>query len=342
MPGGAPVRFAVEESQIPELRQFLTQAFDKPPDTPAFTAACLYWKYFQTRADWAAPRSWALKDDDGQLVAHLGVGPSTLILPTTTVSTIMMIDWAASRSAPRGTGSRLMEEVCLGMPMQVIVGGTTDSQRAFHRLGYARVGTLETYWRTLAPWRRFRETPSPVQPWHVRRLIEDWASDARTKLFGRRWTLERIESFEGYRSLLRESDDCGWTRCSRTPEMLDYMLKCPSDCKAFVFRYRDKPVGYVFLSRNDRQVRIADLWIASNSENRWKEALAVASVAARTYPQALELTVTCSSETLRRAMRPNSFECRIKRPIWLKDPSELMRGAGPLHLQALEADSWFL
>ncbi len=171
------------------------------------------WKYFQPRADWAAPRSWALKDDDGQLVAHLGVGPSTLILPTTTVSTIMMIDWAASRSAPRGTGSRLMEEVCLGMPMQVIVGGTADSQRAFHRLGYARVGTLETYWRTLAPWRRFRETPSPVQPWHVRRLIEDWASDARTKLFGRRWTLERIESFEGYRSLLREPDDCGWTRC---------------------------------------------------------------------------------------------------------------------------------
>jgi hypothetical protein len=124
--------------------------------------------------------------------------------------------------------------------------------------------------------------------------------------------------------------------------MLDYMLACPANTKAFVLRHKGNPLGYVLMTQRRSQVRIADLWIATADEDLWKGAYAAAEQAARSYPDTWDLTVTCSTPTLRNALLANRFEPLLTRPLWLKDPAGLMREAKPLHVQALEADSWYL
>ena len=120
---------ALEERDIPDLRAFLARHLHRSVrDIPSLLPECLRWKYFQPRADYVSPRSWAYRDDAGQIIAHMGIGPITFLLRDETVTTNMMIDWAASPEW-RGIGVRLMEEVTKDLPLHFALGGTPAAQR---------------------------------------------------------------------------------------------------------------------------------------------------------------------------------------------------------------------
>ena len=57
------------------------------------------------------------------------------------------------------------------------------------------------------------------------------------------WSAERISSFRSLEAVLRSPGDCPWTRCARSADMLDYMLACPADTKAFVLRHKGNTDG---------------------------------------------------------------------------------------------------
>jgi hypothetical protein len=335
------VLMPLEERDTAYLRDFLARALNKPPDTPAFTIECLHWKYFHPRQDWPLPRSWAFKDQHGQIVAHIGVGPLTFVMPHTSVSTIMMMDWAAARSH-RGIGTRLMEEVTRNQPFRFNVGGTNDAQRSLARQGYDKIGTMETFSRPIRPWRQLRDTPRPLERWHIGRWLRESQSNRRVRRFARRLSAVRIQGFESLRSLLQESDRCGWTRAARSPELLDYMLACPADCRAYALYHDEKPVGYVMLAHRATQARVADLWIASDDDDLWRGAFAITADLARHFSEAWELTAISSTPKIAAALQANGFRSGIRRPIWLQDPSRAWNARTELHLQALESDSWFL
>ncbi len=348
MPGGeaktkgTPVLCALEERDIPDLRASLARYLSKSPDIPSLLPECLRWKYFQPRADFLAPRSWAYRDDAGQIIAHIGVGPITFLLPDVTVTANMMIDWAANPDWP-GIGRRLMEEVSKDLPLYFTLGGTPAAKRSLQKQEYTTAGTLETFRKILRPFREFRSELRPFKRWKVYRMVRGWRSHLACMNLAAGWSAERIWSFRSLEALLRSPDGCPWTRCARTPDMLDYMLACPANTKAFVLRHKGNPLGYVLMTHRGSQVRIADLWLATLDEDLWKGAYAAAEQAARSsYPRAWNITATCSTPTLHNALLANRFESVFDRPLWLKDPSGLLREAKPLHVQALEADSWYL
>jgi hypothetical protein len=342
-PGGKPLLCALEEHEIPELRAFLARILKKSPDIRALRPECLRWKYFQPRPDWHAHRSWAYRGGDGGIVAHIGVWPIQFVLRDTAVATMMNIDWAAVASRDsRGLGVQILDEVSGMLPLRFGVGGTRSAQRSVTKRGYVSVGSLDTYWRVLRPWKQLTSVKEPLRRRHIERLLRGWSADRRVRKLARGWSADHISSFEALRPLMGVPAATDWTTCARSPEMLDYMLSCPADCKAFLLRYHGEPLGYVLLSRNDTQVRIADLWIASQLQSHWEGAFAVVADAARTYADARILTALCSTETLRNALLTNRFQPNIQRPIWLMDTAGTMREARPLHLQALEADSWLL
>ena len=141
---GTPVLCALEERDIPDLRASLARYLSKPQDIPSLLPECLRWKYFQPRADYVSPRSWAYRDDAGQIIAHLGIGPITFLLRDATVTANMMIDWAASPDW-RGVGLRLMDEVTKDLPLHFALGGTPAAQRSLKKQQYGTVGTLEDF-----------------------------------------------------------------------------------------------------------------------------------------------------------------------------------------------------
>jgi hypothetical protein len=338
---GPPVLCTLGEQDIPELRAFLAKHLSKPADIPSLLPDYLHWKYFHPRADYPAPRSWAYRDDGGKIIAHIGIGPITFLLPGSKPTANMMIDWAASPEM-RGIGLRIMEEVSKDLPLHFGLGGTAAAQRSMKRQKYTTPGTLETFRKALRPLGEFRDEPPPFKRWHVYRMVRGWRSNLESRRLAADWSSERISSFRSIEAVLRSPDDCPWTRCDRTADMMDYMLACPANTRAFVLRHKGSPLGYALMTQRRTQVRIADLWVSTADAKLWTGAYAAAEQAARSYPDAWDLTATCSTPTLRAALLANRFEPVIERPLWLKDPAGLMRDAKPLHVQAIEADSWYL
>ena len=100
----------------------------RPGHFPAFSPSVCAGSTSSRGPTTCAPRSWAYRDDAGQIIAHLGIGPITFLLRDATVTANMMIDWAASPDW-RGVGVRLMEEVTKDLPLRFALGGTPAAQR---------------------------------------------------------------------------------------------------------------------------------------------------------------------------------------------------------------------
>ena len=92
------------------------------------------------------------------------------------------------------------------------------------------------------------------------------------------------------------------------------------------------------MTQRGAQVRIADLWIATADQDLWKGADAAAEQAARSYPDAWNLTATCSTPTLRtRSWRISSSPCgaaavveRPRRALCGKRSPSMFRPSRPI------------
>lgn len=330
----------VETEEIRALSDFLGRIFNDP--TGAFLDPdLLAWKYVHTRPDWDVPRSWVLRNGEHHIVAHIGLLPLHFELPSGPERTWHGMDWASA--VPRA--GRVLSEGVMDQHanrLRIGVGGTEKSRHVAPQMGQHVVGTVDTFAMSLRPWKQFRSSSPVLRPKRVQALIHNAMHQAKRKprqLVG--WSAERLDSFAGTAAFFgKRGDDV--TRTARSPEILDYLLKCPTDCSAYSISRRSEPFGYVLFSHRWGQTRIAELRIASDNNSDWADAYALAIDLAAADPRTCELLGAGSSDTLRNAMLANGFQPIFRRPIWLPDPSPLADGLAPFELQAADSDAFFI
>ncbi len=331
---------ALESHEMPELREFLGPVFNDPNGT-FLEPQLLEWKYVHQRPDWDKPRSWVLRNDEQRIVAHIGLLPLRFELPTGTQHTWHGMDWASTvPKAGRVLSETVMSE--LSNNLRIGVGGTVMSKHVAPQMGQHAVGSVDTFALSLRPWKQLRTSRPLLRPKRVQSFINNarhHRSRRRVQFVG--WAAEPVTSFAGKSEFLGPRGD-DVTRTERTPEMLDYLLRCPADCSAHLIRHQGAAMGYVLFSHRWGQTRIAELRISSDRSSDWQQAYALALEVACADPRTCEVLAAGSSAMLKHAIVANGLRPIFQRPIWLPDPCPVADGLAPFELQPADSDAFFV
>lgn len=333
----------VTPAEQEELARFLTSAFRMQPDAPFVNPTLLRWKYFENRPDWAGPRSYVLKQS-GHTIAHGCICPLTLTGLKAEITSMRVIDWAGSPRVP-GSGVLLMKKLAAFTDTVLAPGGSAQTQAVVPKIGFNRIGYLDTYARVIRPWVQFRTYP-PNQGWKAPiRLIRNaaWSFSAFSAT-PRDWSAARISTFDPSMASVVDGLRAGmFTPAKRSIEMLNYMLRCPGALfTAFLLFRAEQMCGYFVLSRLGGQSRITDVRVNSGNAADWRDAYGMAVRSAAEDPHTCEVMAVASCPAIADALRRNGFRLRRREPIFFLDPKNLLIREAPLNIQLLDGDECYL
>ncbi len=329
---------AAEPSDRAAVGEFLLTIFKDPllavPDL-------LQWKYFDEREDWPGSRSYVLKRQE-KIIAHCGADPVTLCAAHGEISGIHGSDWAAAAGVP-GAGVSLLQKVAMLADTYWVPGGTERTRSILPEIGFRPFGERYAYSRVIRPWKHMRGEPSPnwKSPLRLgRNILRNLAP--RSSASG--WSSVPIRSFgDAELPLLARHPDPRFTRCRRTPRVVNYLMACPvAAVAAFLLVHRTQPQGYYILSRVGRQMRIADLSVNSDSVADWQAGYSLAAETAAADNAVSEVFTVASTDLARAALVRNRFRVVNHRSVLLLDEKGLLAGAPPVDLQLLDGDELYL
>lgn len=318
---------------------FLVECFHLRGDADFVEPALLQWKYYRPRPDWDGARSYVLKQDSG-IMAHGCVVPSLFRAGSREVRGIRVIDWAGHRRFP-GAGVLMMRKFNEWSDIVMAVGGSQDTLRVLPKIGFAHRGDSAVYARVIRPWRQFRTDPFPrrwkAPPRLARSIL--WAALSRTAPAAQGWSLVEVPRFDNSVEPVLEYMPPEATQPVRSPELLNYMLECPTAAvRGFLLQENAAIRGYCLISRLSGQARIAELRLASNDPAVWRTGYALATRAAIADPMTCEILAVAAVSIAAEALRANGFRFRRNDPIFIRDPRGSLKDMPPLNINMLEGD----
>jgi hypothetical protein len=327
----------IQASEQQDLIQFLVKSFQAEPTLNSFRPEVIHWKYFADHPEWTSPRSFAIKQQ-GQIVAHGGVWPVSLVTPKTEVKAIHVIDWAASRSAV-GAGVHLLRKVGGLADMLLTIGGSQDTTNLLPKLGYKRCGELRRYARVIRPWLQFRTTPEKNWKTPIKFLRNSARALTGIPSAPKGWQASKVTSFTGSIDSGAIGHTTSFTSPRRTAAGLNYLLSCPAACfSGFLVSQAQRLRGYFLLTHVGRQARIVDVWIDRDDRESWQAICALATRTAAADPETCEIVGASSIEVTGEAWLQAGFVHRRTDQIFCYDPRDLVHYGPPLALNLADGD----
>jgi hypothetical protein len=313
-------------------------------DAPFVRPELLRWKYDEPRADYSGPRSYVWKEADGEIAAHACLCPVAYSVPGGTVRASYLIDWAASR-ASTGAGVSLLRALARNFDVLLAVGGSPDTQSILPKLGYRSGGDLQYFVRVLRAWDQFRTDPFP-RGWKAPlRLARNmlW-SRAEPPATPEGWSAQPITAFDlSCQPLFAARALAPFPSTRRTPGLMNYWLACPAAAiSAALLRHNGELRGWFVLSRVLGQVRVADLWLDSNSVSDWVAGFSLAGAAAQQDPEAHELVASASIPVAIEAAPLAGLRPHHSDPVFVLDPKSYLGSSPVLNVAPLESDLAYL
>jgi hypothetical protein len=334
---------------LDEVIQFLRDCFATPPDALFLQRDHVRWKFFDPRPDWEGSRSFVYRVD-GRIVAHAGIVPATLVGPRGTLTrSIFAIDWAASPSVA-GAGILLMQEIAALADVRIGYGGSPVT-RALQRRGIAAtnkrrtervMGDVARARRALRPSVLIWNRSSPMWRSIVRAGREMWRNLSHPLAPHHSWTARPVERFHSpLPDMARLADTTGCFLPRRTPELLNYMLLCPTARFAgFLLESGGAVRGHLLLSSDQQEVRIADLLIDSAAPADWMAAYSLAVLAARSrFPAAAYLRAIATAPSLQSALAGAGFQEQDRMPLVVQDRAGAFTDDPALVVNMIDSDA---
>ncbi len=335
------VPILASEQQV--LTQFLVKSFRADPTLNSFRPQVMHWKYFADRPEWPTFRSFAVKQD-GQIVAHGGVWPVSLVTPEVDLKAIHLIDWTASRSA-LGAGVYLLRKMAGLADMLLTIGGSEDTRNLLPKLGYKNCGELRRYARVVRPWLQFRTTPHKNWKTPAKFLRDSARGLTGIPSAPKGWQASEVPSFPA--SI--DGGGIGQTTNSvsprRTASGLNYLLACPAArFSGFLVSQGQQLRGYFLLAQVGRQMRIVDMRMNREDRSRedresWWAMCALATRAAAEVPEICEIVAASSIEVTGEAWLHAGFVHRRTDQIFCYDPRNVVSSGLPLDLSLADGDA---
>ena len=332
---------SLQASEEQDLVRFLLQSF-QPETTPnSFRSEVMRWKYFVDHPQWKGPRSLALKEK-GQIVAHGGVWPVSLLSSKGEIKGIHVIDWAASRSSV-GAGVHLLRKMSGLADMLMTIGGSEDTRALLPKLGYKRCGEVRRYARVVRPWLHFRTTAQKNWKTPFKLLGHSVSALAEIPPVPAGWHASKIASFTGSMVSACFHQTTGSTAPRRTAAGLNYLLSCPgANFSGFLVTQAEKPIGYFLLAQLGRQARIVDLRIDRKDGKSWQSVCALAAGTAAEDPETCEIVAASSNEATGNVWLQTGFTTRRTDRIFCFDPQNLAGSRPQFDLTLADGDMCFL
>jgi hypothetical protein len=306
-----------EPGDCRRLVELFAQAFHLPPEAPLLRADLMRWKYWDPRDDWKEPRSYVV-EDDGRLLAHIGVWPTIIRMQGDERRGAHFIDWAA---APPGTGagSRLLRELFERFDFTYIAGGSKQSLAMTPSFG---MHTASQNWKAARPIRPWRMAGEP--------LYYNWRLPARLARNLVWSAVPRCDAAPGWSFEPANPDELRMppqpvTEIPREPGFFRYLARCPS-CRCFTYQllHEGVPKGVLLLMKVRHHARLS-LWLEEPTPEARRNAYVLAQRAARTHPDVLELVVMGSTPMAAQAAVAAGFRIRTRSAVRFLDPDNLWR-----------------
>jgi len=329
-----------EPKDLAALAQFLIRIYKFDPSDHHADLDLLEWKYLRPGPDGEGNRSYVL-EKNGQILAHCGICPFTIHLPTAaTVRGVTMMDWAADPSIP-GIGIRLFRHLMEMAPASFVIGGAPPTRMIIPRLGFRLVGNAPTYSAWLRPWREFRTRLMTGRS--TLRLLHGITHPARAR--GQRvadWGCVPVSHFADSILPLLSDTKPTWTFCQRTVAGLNHLLRCPRPkMQGFLLKRRGGIIGYFVVGIADWEARLLDLVVASEDADDWSVACDLVTKAAKLNPEVCRIRALASFPIQRQALESNGYWQQYQEPIMLHDPSHLLDRAFPVSFQFFDGDAGY-
>jgi hypothetical protein len=323
------------------VARFLRTTFGDSTLTNSFEPGVLDWKYFVAHPEWNGPRSFVLKTG-ADIVAHGGIWPLGLVNASREVNAIHLIDWAARADAP-GSGVRLLRNLATDGAPLVTIGGSENTRSILPKLGYQHTGVVKMYARVLRPWLQFRSTSKRTWKSPLRFLRSAVWSLSPLPASPKTSQVSRILRFDSsLEPLLNRRAGTDHFSSRRTLDGLNHFLNCPAATfSAFLVSEMDSPRGFFLLSQIGKQIRIADLYLATDDPEHWTQAYVLATRTAAERPETCEIVVASSAPMVQRAIEKAGFRPRGEHPIYCYDPRKLLGDSPKLNLSLLDGDGCF-
>lgn len=340
----------LRRSVLPELSQFLTSGFGVAADSVFFSPEALSWKYFDGPSGPSAdPVRSLVARSGGRIVGHIGISFRQLIVSgdgAAPVPTMHAIDWLGSAAHP-GLGAVLMLEALATSKTQFAVGGTSQAEALFPRLGFEQKCKVAVYRKVFAPFHRLQTTD--------RGLFRKWAgtakdlvyvSRARTLPAPRTVELRSAATFTEEIDGLLQRSARRMVTCQRDHLLLNYLLRYPGPgFSGWTIHASQRMIGFAVLKTTPngtaRLGRIVDCWLDTEDPSIWRSA--VAAIVDRLRVSAAD-DVVCYATTpsLREALRSSGFVKSGERAVYIRDKQQLLPRDLPFALSEFDADGAIL
>jgi hypothetical protein len=318
---------------------FLARAFDAPPHAPWLDPAHLEWKYWSARPDWEGSRSFAIRDRD-RLVAHAAAWPMRVRGPGVCVPAVHLFDWAADPAYP-GAGVQLLRQIAALVPSMIAVGGSPVTRHILPHVGFERCGDVSAFARPVRPFNQARTSGGTTWRRLGRLARNTWWRMWPPLSAARGWSAEEVAPdampIDLWPAPSRET-----AVIARDAGVYRHLLACPAARHVLLtLRKAGRPVGYCCIAFAPPIARIADLWIAGDSADDWRNAFQTAAVVAAAPANVNEVSSWTSTRIGRQALVRAGFRLREQYAVSaFGDVAPFERRT--LHVQMVDSDASFL
>jgi hypothetical protein len=302
----------------------------------------LTWKYWEPREDWPGSRSFVV-ESGGEILAHAGVVPGTLLFGARRAVITHMVDWASRPDAP-GAGVLVLKHVRRLSDCMLGVGGSEHTLKLLPSLGFRPYGTAGGYARTLHPLQLLRPSVYPawqILPRFVRGAVwsaatpRDAAQDWSARLLGPARTGELAAV------LPRPTDTLAVM--ARSASTLRHISGCPiTPAEVYAIDHAGVTRGYFVLTFAPGQARLADCWVDSSDPAHWRALVHGAVREARRRPNTAELVAWANDPWLSSALLECGFRLRHALPVQLLAGPEVLPSSVVPRVQMLDSDAAYL
>lgn len=337
----APLR----RDDIPELSQFLTNGFGVPANSSFFSHEVLSWKYFDGPGDPSGDTVRSLvARSAGRIVGHIGICFRQLVISgdgAAPVSTMHAVDWLGSATHP-GLGSFLMLEAFKTCNTQFAVGGTSQAQALFPRLGFEQKPKVAIYRKVLSPLHRLRTRQGLFRKWAGTALDIVSASRSRTPPVPQVVEVRSTPTFTAEIDCLLRQSSLRIVTCQRDHSMLNYLLRYPlSGFSGWTIHTPERMIGFAVLkiSPNGRTQlgKIVDCWLDTDDAACWQDAVAQLVDRLRAL-SAGDVRCYATTPGLHAALVANGFTKTRERTVYVRDKQQLLPRDLPFGLSEFDAD----
>jgi hypothetical protein len=129
----------------------------------------------------------------------------------------------------------------------------------------------------------------------------------------------------------------------RTHDYLNYWLNCPAaTMSCFKIMRNGKAMGYFLSSRVGRQMRIADIRVASDDVADWTSAYTLAANTAAGEADVCEISAAGSTALSRKSLLASGFRDRGAVPLFLHGSNTILNRIDSIFWNMIDGDAAYL